>query len=166
MNDDSNVTNGNGAAAGEESPGLVFRIGEQYIRDLSFENPFGPGAAAALKDNPNVSIEVRTDTEPLENDLYQVTLALRAEATAEERTVFIVELLYGGLFHASSPTGEDIRPLLMIEAPRHLFPFARSIIANVVRDGGFLPLMIDPIDFAALYFRQEAERKAASNGAE
>ena len=157
MEETEALTNGNGAEAGT---GLVFGIGEQFVRDFSFENPAGARGASALANNPNVAIEVKTEAKSLENDLYEVSLLIRAEATVEERPVFIVELVYAGLFQVGGVPPEEVRPVVMIEGPRHLFPFARAIVSNMVREGGFPPLMIEPIDFASLYFNQEAQQQA------
>ena len=138
----------------DDGPGLEISIGEQYVRDLSFENPNGPEGMAALRDDANVAIEVRADAKPLGDDDFEVSLFVRAEAKAGDKTAFIMELVYAGLFRVAGLSGDDRKAAVMIECPRHLFPFARAIVANTIRDGGFPPLMIDPIDFAALYFRQ------------
>lgn len=129
-------------------------ISAQYIKDLSFENPLGTEALAALTEAPSVEIEVKTNVRQLAPDAHEVTLLLRGEATAGDKTLFIVELTYGGLVSVGNLPEEAIEPVLYIDAARHLFPFARAIIANVTRDGGFPPMMINPIDFAALYLEQ------------
>lgn len=138
-----------------ELPPVV--IGAQYIKDLSFENPMGPEALASISDSPNVAIEVNTNVRHLGQNTYEVMLLLRGEATADEKTVFIVELTYGGLVSINNVPEESIQPVLAIDAPRHLFPFARAIIANVTRDGGFPPVMINPIDFATLFLQQHGD---------
>lgn len=150
----SNGAQGAADAASDspEMPPIV--IGAQYIKDLSFENPLGPDALAQLTEAPEVGIEIRTNVRNLAENTYEVTLLIRGEAVANEKTVFIVELTYGGIITVSNVPEESIEPILSIDAPRHLFPFARSIIANLTRDGGFPPMMINPIDFAALYLQQ------------
>ena len=91
---------------------------------------------------------------------------IRGEAKSEDKTVFIVELTYGGIVTISNVPEENIQPLLLIETPRHLFPFARSIVANVTRDGGFPPLLINPMDFEALYDDAQTEQTEQDESAE
>ena len=154
----SEAESGGEAVENETNAGLPpVVIGAQYIKDLSFENPLGPEALATISDAPNVAIEVNTNVRHLGQNTYEVILLLRGEATAEEKTVFIIELTYGGLVSINNVPEESIQPVLAIDAPRHLFPFARAIIANVTRDGGFPPVMINPIDFAALFLQQHGD---------
>ena len=156
MNDDApDHGPDNGAATDEDArdlPGLM--IGAQYIKDLSFENPQGPEVLATLQDNPQVNIEVHTNARDLGEGVHEVTLFVRGEAESDDKTVFIVELTYGGIVTVNVDDQETIKPILLIEAPRHLFPFARAIVANVTRDGGFPPLLINPLDFAGMYLEQ------------
>jgi preprotein translocase subunit SecB len=142
-----------GQAAGQAPP-LV--IGAQYIKDLSFENPLGPQGLTALQ-NAKVQIEVNTSARPLGSNLYEVSLTIHGQADAEGKPVFIVELTYAAVVTLNGVTEALVRPALLIEAPRHLFPFARAIVAGVTRDGGFPPLMINPLDFTALYVQQHGE---------
>ena len=157
MNDDAadnpeNTAPPNGSV--DETPGLM--IGAQYIKDLSFENPQGPEFLASLQETPQVSIEVHTNARSLGGNAHEVTLLIRGEAETDGQTVFIVELTYGGIITVNVAESEIIKPLLLIEAPRHLFPFARAIVANITRDGGFPPLLIDPLDFAGMYMEQHS----------
>lgn len=143
------------AAANDDAetlPGLM--IGAQYIKDLSFENPQGPEVLAGMQENPQVNIEVHTNARELGEDVHEVTLFIRGEAESDDKTVFIVELTYGGIVTVNVEDAETIKPILLIEAPRHLFPFARAIVANITRDGGFPPLLINPLDFAGMYIEQ------------
>ncbi|MDE0059652.1 MAG: protein-export chaperone SecB, partial [Defluviicoccus sp.] len=137
----------NGSAAATRP---MLTIGAQYIKDLSFENPLGPEGLAKLTQNPQVEVEVNTSARLLAEDAYEVALFIRAEAQSGDATAFIVELTYAGIVIVGDVADEDVQPLVLIEGPRHLFPFARSVVANMTRDGGFPPMMIDPIDFAAL----------------
>ena len=139
---------GNGNAA----PPMV--IAAQYIKDLSFENPLGAAALAGLEEGPNVSIEVNTSSRKLGGNSHEVTLFLRGEAKSKDKVVFIVELTYGGVIQLNNVPEDAVQPVLLIDGARHLFPFARSILANVTRDGGFVPLMVNPIDFASMYVQQ------------
>ena len=154
MNDQQGAGTGNGADTGEqgESPQLV--VGPQYICDLSFENPLGLEGMINLQQGPEIGFDVNTAARAVSEDTYEITLSIRAEARVEDKTAFIVELTYAGAFQLAGVAPEDARPVMLIEGPRHLFPFARAIIADVVRDGGFPPLLINPIDFAAMYASQ------------
>ena len=149
MNEDTQVSGANGEADLQNLPPIM--IGAQYIKDLSFENPQGPEVLVSMSDSPQVNIDVNSSARSLAEDVYEVALFIRGEAKSEDKTVFIVELTYGGIVTLSNIAEEDVQPILLIEAARQLFPFARSIIANVTRDGGFPPLLINPMDFAALY---------------
>jgi preprotein translocase subunit SecB len=126
----------------------------QYIKDLSFENPGVPG-------NPNVrpQIELNVDLQArqVEAEHYEVELKLRVSAKTEDRPLFLLELVYGGIFQLHAIPDEIRQQVLLIEAPHILFPFARRIVADIVRDGGMPPLMIEPIDFAALFRAKVAQ---------
>ena len=165
MNDEaperSNGSDPDAAAAVDESELPPLMIGAQYIKDLSFENPQGPEILAALANGPQVNVEVNTNARHLGENVYEVSLFIRGEALADDKAVFIVELTYGGVVTLTNVPEEEYQPLLLIEVPRHLFPFARSVIANVTRDGGFPPLMINPLDFAALYMEQHGPQGEA-----
>jgi preprotein translocase subunit SecB len=139
---------------GGQAPPLV--IGAQYIKDLSFENPLGPQGLTALP-NAKVQIAVNTSATPLGANLYEVALTIHGQADVDGKPVFIVELTYAGIVTLNGVSEALVRPALLIEAPRHLFPFARAIVAGATRDGGFPPLMINPLDFAALYVQQHGE---------
>ena len=137
-----------------------FQVNAQYIKDLSFEAPGTPQIFAALAGaQPEVSVQINLDAQPLGNRLYEVTLHLAVEAKLKEKTAFILDLTYCGIFTVEVPE-EHLQPMLLIECPRLLFPFARNIVADAVRDGGFPPIMLQPIDFVAL-FRSRMEQMAA-----
>lgn len=133
----------------------------QYIKDLSFENPLGPELVSYVQKNPGVSVEVNTTARPLAPNRYEVALALRGEAKAEDKAMFIVELTYAGVVTLHNVPEEGVRPVLLIEAPRLLFPFARNVVAEVTRDGGYPPLFIQPVDFAQIYRQQHVQAQAA-----
>lgn len=126
----------------------------QYIKDFSFENPGAPQSLAAMTEPPTVEVNVNIGAEPLGNNNYEVALTIGAAAKNGDNTVFVLELIYGGVFSLQDAPENQVQPMLLIEAPRLLFPFARNIIADATRDGGFPPLMVQPFDFAALYERQ------------
>lgn len=129
-------------------------IESQYIKDLSFENPLGPNAAAALQRQPQVEVELTTAARELPEGKYEVTIVVRGQAKVDTTAVFIAELTYGGVFRLENVPPNAVKPILLIEGPRMLFPFARNIVAEVTRDGGFPPLLINPIDFMQLYREQ------------
>ena len=148
----------NGASENSEMEGVPFMIGAQYIKDFSFENPRGVETLSAINENPDVSVDVSTNARAIgEEGMFEVLLFIRAEATVDDSPVFIVELTYGGVVQVGSIPEEEIKPVVLIEGPRHLFPFARSIVSNAVRDGGFPPLLINPIDFGTLYVEQHVD---------
>ncbi|MBN8953286.1 MULTISPECIES: protein-export chaperone SecB [Rhizobium] len=150
----ANETNGNGAA----TPSLS--ILAQYTKDLSFENPGAPRSLQARENAPDININVNVNANPLSDSDFDVVLTLSAEAKDGERVLFHTELVYGGVFRVTGFPQEHMLPLLFIECPRLLFPFARQIIADVTRNGGFPPLMIDPIDFAQMFTQRMAEEQA------
>jgi preprotein translocase subunit SecB len=126
----------------------------QYIKDLSFENP---GVIGGQQARPQIELNVDLQVRQLEQEHYEVELKLRVNAKAEDRALFLLELVYGGLFQLHNIPDEVRQQVLLIEAPHIIFPFARRIVADVVRDGGMPPLMIEPIDFAALYRAKMAQ---------
>lgn len=136
-------------------------INAQYIKDLSFENPNAPASLANIQ-NPEVNLAVLDVgiTQMPEKDVFEVSLHIEASATSEGRTLFVVDLMYAGVFTLFNIDEDEYKPLLAIHCPSMIFPFARKIIADVTQDGGFQALMIDPIDFAALFHRKMAESEA------
>ena len=146
------------AAGAQQRQGVPqIAIDLQYIKDLSFENPLGPELVSFVQKNPAVSVEVNTSARPLAPNRYEVSLTLRGEAKAEDRTMFVVELTYAGVITLHNVPEEGVRPVLLIEAPRLLFPFARNVVADATRDGGYPPLFIQPVDFAQLYRQQHVQ---------
>ena len=137
-------------------------VNAQYVKDLSFENPNAP-QSLSQQGEPNVQIAIDVNANKVAEKAFEVTLTLRAEGTAGETALFIVEIVYAGIFSIGEVPEEYMAPLVYIEAPRQLFPFARAIIADAVRDGGFPPLLIQPIDFVAL-FQQRAAQAEAEQG--
>lgn len=145
-------TNGNGggpAAPGEGAPALHAMV--QFTKDFSFENPNAPRSLGPQDKPPNISIQVNVNAKQLAEHDFEVNILLEGSAGQNNETLFKFELDYAGIFRLSNIPPENMHPVVMIECPRLLFPFARQIIAEAVRGGGFPPLYIDPIDFAALY---------------
>lgn len=149
------ASNPNGGS--QESPSL--NVLAQYIKDLSFENPAAPRSLQARDKAPSININVNVNANPLSEAEFDVVLTLNAEAKDGDKTLFNVELAYGGVFRVTGFPQEHMLPLLFIECPRLLFPFARQIVADATRNGGFPPLMIDPIDFAQMFTQRMAEEK-------
>ena len=148
----------NETSNGAASPSLT--ILAQYTKDLSFENPGAPRSLQARENAPDININVNVNANPLSDSDFDVVLTLNADAKDGDRVLFHTELVYGGVFRITDFPQEHMLPLLFIECPRLLFPFARQIIADVTRNGGFPPLMIDPIDFAQMFTQRMAEEQA------
>jgi len=136
----------------EKQPGL--QIVGQYVKDLSFENP---GAPAGFSGSPNMDMGVDLKARPVGPDHYEVVFHLRVKASNEERTLFMLELAYASLVRLVNVPEEAVQQLLLIQVPHLMFPFARRVVADVVRDGGMPPLVIEPIDFASLYQNRMAQ---------
>ena len=138
----------------------------QYIKDLSFENPSAPRSLRPNDTAPTLDVNVNVNARPQSQTEFEIELKLDARAARGEETLFIVEVTYAGLFQIRNVPPEHIQPLVLIECPRLLFPFARQIVADATRQGGFPPLMIDPVDFTALYRRRLAEMGAQQPAAQ
>ncbi len=140
-----------------------FSVNVQYVKDLSFEHPMAP-RTFTINEAPQIGVNIGTQAQKVSDDLYEVVLRVLVEAKHGEENAFVADLHYAGLFTLANIPDEHIEPLLLVEAPRLLFPFARRIIADVTRDGGVPPLMLDPIDFVQQYQRSkaaQAEQEAA-----
>lgn len=144
--------------AAQARRGPMIRVLAQFAKDLSFENP-APLTNLGAQGAPNIElgIDVKADPGAEGENLFAVELRLAAKARREDHVVFIIELVYAGVFELVDAEPQDVKPMLLIECPRLLFPFARRVIAEVTREGGFPPLLIDPIDFVALYRAQESQ---------
>ena len=128
----------------------------QYVKDLSFENPNSP-AVYQWQSQPQIDVQFNIGANQVGEDVHEVLLKIDVKTTAEEGVTFQVELAYAGLFGMRNVAAEQVQPFLFAEAPRLLFPFARRVLADAVRDGGFPPLLLEPIDFGALYMHQAAQ---------
>ncbi len=143
-------------AASEQLPPVS--INAQYIKDLSFEAPTAPGIFQVMQQQqPEINVNINVDTNKYDETVYEVVLTMSATATVGEETAFIAELEYAGVFTLNCPP-EHLQPLIFIECPRLLFPFARAILAQTTRDGGFPPLMVGPVDFVAMFQREVESR--------
>jgi preprotein translocase subunit SecB len=148
-------------APGQGMPNL--QVLAQYIKDLSFENP---GVTANLVDRPQIELGVDLNAARMpDQDIFEVELKIRVDAKHEGKALFLLEVAYAGLFRLSNvPDVGTQQMILLIQAPHMLFPFVRRIVSDVVRDGGMPPLMIEPIDFMALYQSRVAQAQGAPQG--
>ncbi|MGO1119547.1 protein-export chaperone SecB [Rhodovibrionaceae bacterium A322] len=143
------------AAAEQNLPVVVHT---QYVKDLSFENPNAPMILANLKQAPQLEVRLDVGARHLQDRVFEVMLKMQANATTDGEPAFMVELEYGGVATVNDNIPEDqVEETLLVDAIRIIFPFARRVVADATRDGGFPPVLINPIDFAELY----AQRKAA-----
>ena len=152
------------ADAGETPVQPAIRILAQYVRDLSFENPRAPESLRGGTTSPQIELAVELNAQGREGGVYEVELKLTAGARRDGDPVFQLELLYAGLFQVVGVEAEDLEQVLMIECPRFLFPFARRLIADLSSEGGFPPLLLEPIDFGAIYLARKAQAEAGQFG--
>ncbi len=135
----------------------------QYIKDLSLEIPHAPEIFSQIKTAPKVDVHVDVKSEPKGNNTYVSELSISMNGKAEDKTLFVLELTYAAFAEVNVPA-EHMEPVLMIELPRLVFPFARNVVTQCLSEGGLPPFMLNPIDFAALYVaRKQAEAKKAAN---
>lgn len=139
--------------------GPMLSVLAQYTKDQSFENPNAPESLRTGMAAPEISINIEIGRQMLADDTVEVVLMLRADARRGEQVAFIAELEYAGLFAFQNVNVDEIQPLILIECPRLLFPFARQIMAQMTQNGGYPPIMLEPPDFAAM-FREELMRRA------
>lgn len=147
-------------ANGAEQTGPMLSVLAQYIKDFSFENPNSPNSLRPREKPPEIKININVNANPLSETDFEVELKLEAKAEDGDEVMFNAELVYAGIFRIQGIPEESMGPAILIECPRLLFPFARQIISDSTRNGGFPPLMIDPIDFAQLYQGRMAEEAA------
>jgi preprotein translocase subunit SecB len=139
---------------GAAAQGPVLIINAQYLRDLSFENPRAPDSLIGQNSPPEVGVEIDVKARQLNPELFEVVLSLQIEARTNNEVTFLIELDYGAVVTIRNAAPEVTAALILVEAPRLLFPFARAIVADATRDGGFPPLLINPVDFADLQRRK------------
>jgi len=134
----------------------------QYIKDLSFESPSAPQSLQGPGQNPQLKVGVNVNAAPRGDDAYEVALQLEVHAKSDHGVIYNVELIYGGLFRLRGVPQNLLQPVLFVDCPTILFPFMRRVLADVIRDGGFPPLMLDPIDFGRLYAQNLAQTQGAA----
>ncbi len=156
-NQSTQMGQGSAKAGGQGAP--LIGLLTQYISDLSFESPQAPEAIISGSGSPQISISINNQVKKREDGTFLVELSLNAKAEREGKILFNVELVYCGVFNIQNIPEQQLAPVLMIECPRLLFPFARQILAQTTQFGGFPPVMMEPVDFAAIY-RQNLEAMA------
>ncbi len=155
----SMTTNGDGAPkeAAPEGQGPSFSVMIQYIKDFSFENPNAPNSLMQQQQQPQIGIQINVNPRQLSSTDFEVELKIEGKAQLTGNVLFAFDLNYAGVFRMTNIPQENLGPLLMIECPRLLFPFAREIISAAISNGGFPPLLLQPIDFVGLYQRRLGE---------
>jgi preprotein translocase subunit SecB len=155
---DTNGANGGGAQnpaqAGDSAQPPQVNVLGQYIKDLSFESPDASRFLRGPGKNPNLQLNFNVQVRNVAEDAFEVALAIEGEARSDEGVLYKIELIYAGAFLLKNLPPEAIQPILYIECPALLFPFVRRLVADLSREGGFPPLLLDPIDFAGLYRRR------------
>jgi len=155
-----------GTNGGPQPQATMPQIGvlAQYVKDLSFENPNAPRSLTPPGQQPTINIQVNVEAAPIGGSGggpdFEVKLRLEGKAETQGTLLFSFELVFGGVFRIQNVPPESLQPMVMIECPRLLFPFAREIVATAVRNGGFPPLLLEPIDFAGLYRQRLAAAQA------
>ena len=167
MGDQPKKTNGDGPSPGSPQPAPdatgTAAVQPQltmlaiYVKDLSFESPTAPQSLQGPGQNPQLRVSVNVNAGPRGEDAYEVALQLEVHASSDQGVIYNVELLYGGLFRLRGVPENMLQPVLFVDCPTILFPFVRRVLADVIRDGGFPPLLLDPIDFPRLYARNLAQ---------
>jgi preprotein translocase subunit SecB len=153
----------NGGQAAEKPPQL--NVLAQYIKDFSFENPNAPRSLQPSQEQPNINIQINVTAQPLSETDVEVALKLEGKAEVKDLLLFSFDLIFAGIFRIQNIPQDSVQPILMIECPRLLFPFAREIVATSVRNGGFPPLLLDPVDFVGLYQQRLAQQTPAAGAA-
>ena len=145
---------------GSDEP-TTMQISAQYIKDFSFENPNSPSSLQP-KSEPSVEVNVDVQAVPLSDHVYEVSLTTSITGRDETQTLFIIELVYAGIFTFRGESDDNIQPALLIDCPQLLFPFARSIISGVTQNGGFPPLLLQPVNFAQLYIDSKKDSEPSA----
>ncbi|MFN0218339.1 MAG: protein-export chaperone SecB [Hyphomicrobium sp.] len=144
-------------AADAGPPTIQAKIVSQYLKDLSFENPNVRKLITGAGDQPNLKVEVNVNGQRIDGDLFESAIELKATATNNIGTIYVLETVYAGVFKVEKMPEQALEPFLLISGPTMVFPFLRRLVADVTREGGYPPLLLDPIDFAGLYFRRQKE---------
>lgn len=154
------MSDGNGAKNGTANeqpaqPQIQARIVNQYLKDLSFENPNVRKVMTQGSDQPTLKVEFNVQAGKLDGDLFESAIELKATASNNLGTIYVLETTYAGLFKIETIPEQALQPFLLISGPTMIFPFLRRLVADITREGGYPPLLLDPIDFAGLYFKRQ-----------
>jgi preprotein translocase subunit SecB len=158
----SDTTGNPGNGTPIPTPPLPMVLNAQYVKDLSFENPRAPASLMPQPTPPEIKLDIRVNAQPVGPDVYEVQLSVSARASRKEETVFLVELTYAAVVTLNGVARAQQAHYLLVETPRTIFPFARAILADATRDGGFPPLFMQPIDFAELLRRNQSPPPATA----
>lgn len=146
-----------GAAQAAEEAQAQFGILAQFVKDLSFESPHAPISLQSPGENPKLQVNVQVQVLRHSDEVFEVDLMFETKAESDIGVIYNIELVYGGMFQATNIPDEYLTSVLFVDAPTIIFPFMRRVIADTTRDGGFQPLLVDPIDFAQL-FQQNSDK--------
>jgi preprotein translocase subunit SecB len=152
----------NNTTAPEQEAQSSLIVNTQYIKDLSFENPSAPMQPLENEGSPDISIHIEAQAKPVVDRSFEVSLRIQVDAKRQEKKVFLLELEYAGVFTVGKDVPDEyLRPILMIECPRILFPFARHVVSKITQEAGYPALLLTPVDFAELYQRQISQEQHA-----
>jgi preprotein translocase subunit SecB len=152
--------NGNGQGGGAQGQQVQVRVLSQYVKDLSFENPSIGKQMLTEGENPNLGVEVNVNAQRLGDTVYESAITLKAQCNAKAGVLYDFEIVYGGLFDLQNMPEQVLEQFLLVNCPALIFPFLRRMAADVTREGGFPPLLLDPIDFASLYLQRKNQAGA------
>lgn len=162
MSDEQNgAANGNGVGGDVVHPSI--QVVGQYLKDLSFESPGAPKSLKSPGNNPNLHVDINVNVVKLHDDAFESAIHLKGHASNDEGTIYVIEAVYAGAFEVKNIPDEALEPILLINCPTILFPFLRRIIADMTQEGGFPPLLLDPIDFANLYKQRQEKTSPTGN---
>lgn len=162
MTENQNGSENPVAAQNGDTPAVQAQVVAQFIKDLSFENPNVEKLLSGPGENPNMKLEVNVNARRMKEDLYESAIDFTAHATNQTGTIYQLEVVYAGIFKIKNIPEEALEPFLLINCPALLFPYLRRLASDLTREGGFPPLLLDPIDFASLYMRRKQEGEAQS----
>ncbi len=148
---------GAAAAAEGDNPAMQVQVIGQYIKDLSFENPNVGKHQIKEGENPGVQLDVNVEAQRMGNDVFESAIKFTAEAKHSGGSIYVLEIVYAGLFRMQNVPPQTLEPFLLVNCPALLFPFLRRIVADLTREGGYPPLWLDPFDFGALFMRRQQE---------
>lgn len=162
MSSDQKGKNGGAIATERVGPPIQAQILLQYVKDLSFENPNVERLLEGPGENPNIKLEINVSAQRMRPDVYESAIDFKAHTTSNSGTIYILETVYAGLFKIQNIPEPALEPFLLINCPSLIFPYLRRLASDITREGGFPPLLLDPIDFASLYVRRQQEQAAAN----